>query len=127
MKKYRIKVNGEVYDVEVEELGGEKETPVNPVEPASPPSAPSVSQKEKPSSSKQKVSAKGEIKAPMSGKVLRTSVQEGEEVKQGQVLLLLEAMKMENEINAPGDGKIKEIRVKQGDSVNPGDTLLILE
>ncbi|ASJ04783.1 pyruvate/oxaloacetate carboxyltransferase [Thermococcus barossii] len=69
----------------------------------------------------------GAVTAPMPGKILRILVKEGEEVKTGQGLLILEAMKMENEIPAPKDGVVKKILVKEGDTVDTGQTLIELE
>ncbi len=66
----------------------------------------------------------GVVTAPMPGKILRILVKEGEEVKTGQGLITLEAMKMENEIPAPKNGTIKKILVKEGDTVNTGDPLI---
>ncbi|AHL22463.1 pyruvate/oxaloacetate carboxyltransferase [Thermococcus nautili] len=67
------------------------------------------------------------VTAPMPGKILRVLVSEGQEVKAGQGLVVLEAMKMENEIPAPKDGVVKKIYVKEGDTVNTGDPLVELE
>ena len=69
----------------------------------------------------------GVVTAPMPGKILRILVKEGEEVKTGQGLITLEAMKMENEIPAPKNGTIKKILVKEGDTVNTGDPLIEIE
>ncbi|NJE61110.1 pyruvate/oxaloacetate carboxyltransferase [Thermococcus sp. 21S7] len=69
----------------------------------------------------------GAVTAPMPGRVLRILVKEGEEVKTGQGLLVLEAMKMENEVSAPKDGVVKRILVKEGDTVDTGQTLMELE
>ncbi|RLI20356.1 acetyl-CoA carboxylase biotin carboxyl carrier protein subunit [Candidatus Bathyarchaeota archaeon] len=70
---------------------------------------------------------KGAVRAPMTGKIVSVKVNEGDEVKEDQVLCILEAMKMENEISAPKSGKVKEIRVSEGSAVNEGDILLIIE
>jgi len=69
----------------------------------------------------------GAVEAPMTGKIVSVKVKEGEEVKEGQVVCILEAMKMENEIFAPKSGKVKEIRVSEGTAVNEGEILLIIE
>ena len=66
------------------------------------------------------------VTAPMPGKILRVLVSEGQEVKTGQGLVVLEAMKMENEIPAPKDGVVKKLYVKEGDTVNTGDPLVEL-
>ncbi len=67
------------------------------------------------------------VEAPMPGTILRIEVKEGEEVKEGQILAILEAMKMENEILAPRAGRVKSILTSQGASVNTSDKLIILE
>ena len=69
----------------------------------------------------------GGIAAQLSGKVLRVEVKVGDAVEAGQLLIVLEAMKMENEINAPKDGTVKEVPVNEGDQVSEGDTLVVLE
>ncbi len=69
----------------------------------------------------------GAVTAPMPGKILKILVKEGESVKTGQGLLILEAMKMENEIPAPKDGVVKKILIKEGDTVDTGQALLELE
>jgi len=68
----------------------------------------------------------GAVTAPMTGKIVSVRVKEGDEVKEGQVVCVLEAMKMENEITAPKSGKIKEVRVSDGTAVNEGDILLVI-
>jgi len=68
--------------------------------------------------------AGGSLKAPMPGKVLRVDVKEGQTVKKGDSILILEAMKMENAIKAPGDGTVKSVRVKAGDAVEKGEVMV---
>ncbi len=67
------------------------------------------------------------IKAPMPGKILGINVKRGEKIELGRVVLVLEAMKMENEISSTVEGKIQEIKVKVGDSVNTGDVMIEIE
>ncbi|MBA7513467.1 hypothetical protein ES705_05483 [subsurface metagenome] len=67
------------------------------------------------------------IKVPMPGLIIEVSVKQGDTVKQGQGLLIVEAMKMQNEMNAPRDGIVKKILVQKGQIVNSGDTLIIIE
>jgi biotin carboxyl carrier protein len=67
-----------------------------------------------------------EVKAPMPGKILEVLVNVGDQVKEDDELLMLEAMKMENPIYAPGDGAVKEIKVKAGDSVETDQVMIIL-
>ncbi len=67
------------------------------------------------------------IIAPMPGKILRISVAIGDEVKAGQGIIVMEAMKMQNEMKSPKDGKVQKILTSEGSTVNPGDTLAVIE
>ena len=67
------------------------------------------------------------MKSPLPGVILDIKIKEGDTVKKGQTVIILEAMKMENNINAHKDGKVVEIKVKQGDSVLEGTDLVIIE
>lgn len=125
LKNYKVTVNGQEYDVAVEEAPKQgASTPaanaVNAVvnQPASAP----ASANEAPSAG-----AGEEVLAPMPGTILDIKVSNGEEVKSGQVLFVLEAMKMENDIVAPTDGKVSSLLVKKGDSVNSNDVLATVE
>ena len=113
MKKYRVTVNGTVYEVELEELTGS--APVSA--PAAPAAAPAPAASAAPAAGEQ-------ICAPMPGNILDVKVAAGASVKAGDVLVILEAMKMENEIVAPQDGTVASINVHKGDTVNSGDTLV---
>ena len=122
MKNYRITVNGTAYDVAVEELGAGT-TPATPVAaPVAAPSAPA------PAAAPAASGAAGSIKvaAPMPGKILAIKANNGQAVKKGEVIMILEAMKMENEITAPENGTVASINVGVGDSVESGDTLATL-
>ena len=123
MKNYRITVNGIAYDVAVEELGaGAVPTaPVAAAPVAAPVAAPAPAA---PAASGAEGSVK--IAAPMPGKILAIKANAGQAVKRGEVVMILEAMKMENEITAPEDGTIAGINVAVGDSVESGDTLASL-
>lgn len=114
MKNYRITVNGTSYDVSVEELSGGAAPVAAPVA-AAPVAAPAAG-------------GAGSIKvsSPMPGKILAVKANVGDSVKKGQVILILEAMKMENEVVAPEDGTIASIDVTVGASVESGDTLATL-
>lgn len=68
-----------------------------------------------------------EIKTAMPGKLVRVLVEEGAEIKQGEGVLVVEAMKMQNEMKSPKDGTVKEIRFAEGATVNAGDVLAIIE
>ena len=111
MKKYRVNVNGTVFEVEIEEMTG---APAAPAVAAAAPAAPAAP-------------AGGEkITAPMPGTILAVNVKPGQAVKRGDVLVVLEAMKMENEIMAPNDGTVGTVNVAKGQSVQSGATLLTL-
>ena len=70
---------------------------------------------------------KGSLTAPMPGNVLATQVKEGDAVREGQLLLILEAMKMQHRITAPFEGSVKELHVREGDQVDNGALLVLLE
>lgn len=124
MKNYRITVNGTSYDVTVEELSGGA-APAAPV--AAPVAAPAPAAAPVPAKAAPAGGA-GSIKvsSPMPGKILAVKANVGDSVKKGQVILILEAMKMENEVVAPEDGTIASIDVTVGASVESGDTLATL-
>jgi len=67
------------------------------------------------------------VSAPMPGKVVRILAAEGEEVRQGQGLVVVEAMKMQNELTSPGSGRIRAVRVEEGQAVNAGEALVLVE
>ena len=106
MKKYRVNVNGSVYEIEVEEMDASAVSAA-PAAPAAAPAAPVAAAP----------AAGAQVKAPMPGNILDVKVQAGQSVKKGDVLVILEAMKMENEIQAPCDGKITGMNVRKGDTV----------
>jgi glutaconyl-CoA/methylmalonyl-CoA decarboxylase subunit gamma len=114
MKKYLVKVNGNQYEVEVEEVGGAAPATAPAAAPAAPRAAAAPA-------------GAAVVKAPMPGTILKVNVGVGDTVKKGQVLIILEAMKMENEIVAPGDGKVASVNVSKGSSVNAGDVLVSME
>lgn len=124
MKNYRITVNGTSYDVSVEELAGGVAPVAAPVA-AAPVAAPAVAPAPAPAA---KSAGAGSIKvaSPMPGKILDVKANVGDAVKKGQVILILEAMKMENEVVAPEDGTVASIDVASGATVEAGDTLATL-
>ncbi|MGN0496751.1 MAG: biotin/lipoyl-containing protein [Lachnospiraceae bacterium] len=124
MKNYRITVNGTAYDVAVEELGaGAAPAPVAAA-PVAAPAAAAPAATPAPASSGSEGAVK--VSAPMPGKILVIKANVGQSVKKGDVVMVLEAMKMENEIVAPSDGTIASVNVAVGDSVESGDTLASL-
>lgn len=126
MRKFIINVNGNSYEVEVEEVGGAS-APVSRPAPKAAAAAPAAP-KAAPASAPVTASAGQEvIESPMPGNIWKILVKEGQEVKSGDVLLILEAMKMENEILAPRDGKVASITTSEGSAVNTGDKLVIMD
>ena len=132
MKKFNIKVNGISYEVEIEEIkegAPQAAAPtlakVTPKVAAPKVAAPKVEAKEK----EAVAAGAGEhsIDAPMPGKIVKVVVEEGQSVKAGDVLLVLEAMKMQNEIKARQGGRIAQMKVKQGDNVEMRQLLCLIE
>lgn len=120
MKNYRITVNGNVYDVTVEETGATASAPAAPVASAAPKAAPAKA----PAATGTQGATK--VNAPMPGKILSVKAKVGAAVKRGDVILILEAMKMENEVVAPADGTIASVDVNEGATVEAGDVLATL-
>lgn len=122
MKNYRITVNGNVYDVEVEELGTGAATQT--AAPKAAPKAVAASKVAAPAAAGSEGAVK--VNSPMPGKILSVKASVGQAVKRGEVIIILEAMKMENEIVAPSDGTIASINVNEGASVEAGSVLASL-
>ena len=115
MKKYRVTVNGTAYEIELEELTG-----------AAPAAAPAAATAPAPAAAA--APAGGEqVTSPMPGTILSVNVAAGDAVKRGQVLMILEAMKMENEIMCPCDGKIASVNTSKGASVESGTLLCVIQ
>jgi biotin carboxyl carrier protein len=124
MKKLRITVDGKPYEVTVERLDEQGSAP--PQTGAIPGPAPVVAPVKRAEAPRPVLQA-GAISSPMAGVVLSVAVQKGEGVARDQVLLILEAMKMENQIVAPADATVANVHVKAGDSVTEGQLLVELE
>ena len=116
-----VEVNGTAYTVELEKKSSPKLKPAvrtASTSPATPPPAvtrPTLA------------SSKSGLKSPLPGVILEIKVKEGDTVKRGQTLIVLEAMKMENDIKADRDGKVTAIKVNKGDSILEGTDLIIIE
>ena len=122
MKNYTITVNGNVYDVSVEE-GGAGRAPVRAAAPKAAPKAPAAA----PAAAAPAASAGSiEVTASVPGKVFKVEASAGQAVKAGDPIVILEAMKMENDIVAPEDGTIASINVANGDAVESGAVLATL-
>jgi len=135
MKKYNITVNGNSYEVDVEEIGGAPEVKAVQVAAAAPAPAPAPRQapapapkpapKAAPEAAAPSASGAAEdILAPLPGTVISVNVSVGDTVKANQVLLIFEAMKMENEIVASRAGTVSKIYVAKGDSLDSGKPVL---
>ena len=124
MKTYTITVNGNVYDVTVEEGSGVAAAPV--AQTAAPKAAPAPAKKAAPKAASAGAQGGVKVNAPMPGKILGLKANAGQAVKKGQVLLILEAMKMENEIVAPQDGTVASINVTVGEQVEAGAVIATL-
>ena len=137
MKEYKYKINGNVYNVvigDIEdniahvEVNGthynvEMEKKQKAAAPIARPRPAAVAAKP----AAKPAAAKGGVKSPLPGVILDIKVKEGDVVKKGQTVIILEAMKMENSINADRDGKITAIKVSNGESVLEGTDLVIIE
>ena len=130
--KYKVTLNGRTYEVEVEagkamcvaeyEAYAPAAAPVAAPVAAAPVAAPAAA----PAAAGVTVSGGESVKAPMPGNILKVNVSVGQNVKAGQVLVVLEAMKMENEIVAPRDGSVAQVVVSKGAVVDTGDPLVVL-
>ena len=124
MRKFNVTVNGQAYEVEIEEVTGEQAAA--PAVPAAPAAAPKAAPKAAPAKAAP-AGAGDPVKAPMPGNILDVKVKVGDAVKNGDTLVVLEAMKMENPIPAPHDGKITSVAVSKGTTVEAGQVLLTIQ
>ena len=119
-----VEVNGTHYTVEMEKKPKAAPAPKPVVRPAAKPAAaPAAAPVAKPAAG----GGKSGVKSPLPGVILDIKVKEGDKVKKGQTIIILEAMKMENSINADKDGKVTAINVSKGESVLEGTDLVIIE
>ena len=137
MKKFKVTVNGKAYEVEVEEMGGAPAAAAAPQVAAAPaPAAPAPTPAAAPAPAPAATPAPAvggpipegaiTVKAPMPGKISALKAEAGKAVKRGDIILVLEAMKMQNDITATADGTLHEIRVNPGDNVKTGDVLAVI-
>ncbi|WP_293819779.1 biotin/lipoyl-containing protein [uncultured Parolsenella sp.] len=134
LRKFKINVDGTEYKVEMEEIGAPVPTPADAVAPVAAPApvaaaAPAPAAEAAPAPAAESAATPagdGAQLAPMPGKILDIKMAAGQAVKEGDVVLILEAMKMENEIVAESSGTIQGIHVNKGDMVNPGDPLFTI-
>ena len=112
MRNFLVNVNGTQYEVAVEEIDGKAAPAAKPAPAAAPAAAPVAA-----------AAGATKVTAPMPGTILGVNVKEGEAVKAGQTIFVLEAMKMESDVVAPVDGTVRGISVAKGASVSAGDLL----
>ena len=124
IKNYTITVNGNVYDVTVDE--GAAGAAVAAPQAQAPKAAPAPKKAAPAGAAPAGAAGAVKVAAPMPGKILSIKASAGQAVKKGEVLLILEAMKMENEVVAPQDGTVASINVAEGAMVESGDVLATL-
>ena len=125
MRKFLVNVNGASYEVMVEEINGAAAPVAAPAPVAAAPAAAPVAAA--PAAAPVAAAAGQEsVESPMPGNILAVNVKAGDAVKKGAVLMILEAMKMENEIMAPRDGVVAAVNVQKGATVNTGDVLCVI-
>lgn len=125
--KYVVTLNGKNYEVEVNETEAVVTNVSDAVYAPAPVAAPAAPVAEAAPAAPQAVSAQGtNIVAPMPGSIVNINVSVGQTVKAGDVLIILEAMKMENDITAPCDGVVKQVVTTKGSTVNTDDVLIVI-
>ena len=131
--KYKVTLNGRTYEVEVEAGKAMLLDEYEAVVPSAPAAAPvaaapvaAAAAAPAPAAAPAATAAGESVTAPMPGTILRVNVQNGQAVKEGDLLCVLEAMKMENEIYAPKAGSVAQVVVSKGSSVNTGDVLVVI-
>ncbi len=130
MKQLKITVNGKAYDVTVEEMGASVSAPVVAPAPAAAPTPAAAPAPAAASAPAPAPVASGEgdpVNAPMNGNIVDVKVSAGQSVSKGDILVILEAMKMENEIMAPRDGIVSSVLVSKGETVDTGKTLVTIQ
>ena len=133
MKTYNITVNGVTYTVSVEEVGAACAPVAAPAPAAAPVAAPTPAPAAAPAAAPAPAAPKASgaagaisVKAPMPGNIMKVNVKPGDAVKKGDVLVVLEAMKMENDVCAPDDATVASVEVSQGSTVETDAVLVTL-
>ena len=129
MRKFNVTVNGQAYEVEVEEVGGvQTAAPVRAAAPVAAAPAAAAPKAAAPKAAAPAAAGAGDpIKAPMPGNILDVKAKVGDKVKNGDAIVILEAMKMENPIPAPRDGTLTSITVTTGATVEAGQVLATIQ
>lgn len=122
MRKFQVTVNGKTYEVDVEEVSGG-----GSVAPAKTAAAPVAAPEKKEAAPVKASVGATKVEAPMQGKIVDIRVSEGDALEAGQVVAVLEAMKMENEVVSPKAGTVTSINVATGQSVESGDVIISLD
>lgn len=128
MRKFLINVNGKAYEVDVEEIkdGVVPQPMMAAPAPAAPVAAPAPAPKAAPAPAAAPAGEGEKVEAPMPGNIMKINVKVGDTVAEGDVLIVLEAMKMENDIVSPKAGKVTSVSVQQGATVDTGDVLVTI-
>lgn len=130
MRKFMVRVNGKEYEVDVEEVDGGRRPVVDEevdIVKADKKPAPAPKKEARGGAKVELADGQESVEAPMPGTILSVLVREGDSVAEGDTLMVLEAMKMENEILAPRSGLVKSLGASEGSTVDTGDKLIILE
>lgn len=122
MKTYKLKLNNKIYEVDIELVNESADMSISDTSRPSPTLAPSAS----PAASATASAGGQEVTAPLPGKILDICVKEGQSVKKGDLLVIVEAMKLENEVFSDFEGIIRAIKVNKGDNVNTNDALIAI-
>jgi biotin carboxyl carrier protein len=122
MKTYKLKLNNKIYEVDIELVNESADMSISDTSRPAPTPAPSAS----PAASATASAGGQEVTAPLPGKILDICVKEGQSVKKGDLLVIVEAMKLENEVFSDFEGIIRAIKVNKGDNVNTNDALIAI-
>ena len=126
MKRFLIKINGKTYDAEVEVIGASAAAPAVAPAPAAAPKAAALAPAPAAPAAAPKAGGPANVTSPLPGTVLRLVKNAGDTVAAGEVVMIVESMKMENEVVAPEAGRIASIAVAAGSAINTGDLLFTL-